>query len=82
MPPDDQSDGSPKSTVDRKRDAQLVGIGVAALALVWFALGNLKSVSIDFWLTHSHAPLILVIVISGLLGALIATMALHRRSPR
>jgi uncharacterized integral membrane protein len=71
-----------EAPVDRKRDVRLVGLGVTTVALVWFALGNLRSVSIDFWVTHSRAPLILVIVISGLLGALIATMALRRRSSR
>jgi uncharacterized integral membrane protein len=81
MAKDDDAQGSGEP-VDRKRDIRLVGLGVATVALLWFALGNLRSVSIEFWVTSSKAPLILVIVISGLLGALIATMALRHRSTR
>ena len=59
--------------------------GVVLLALVvllvWFALANLGRVRIDFWVFHRQAPLILVIVISGLLGALI-TALIMRRKPR
>jgi len=78
---DDQApDGDPP--VDRKRDARLIGLGIAAILLLWFALGNLGSVPIEFWVHHSRAPLILVIVISGLLGALITAMALRRRTPK
>ena len=65
--------------VSRRQDARLVLVGVASIALVWFALGNLGSVRIDFWVQHSRAPLILVILISGLLGALIAAIAMSRR---
>jgi uncharacterized integral membrane protein len=71
-----------ESKVSRRQDVRLVLLGIAAGALAWFALGNLGSVTIDFWVHHSRAPLILVIIISGLLGALIATMALHRRAPK
>jgi uncharacterized integral membrane protein len=70
------------SPVARRRDLQLVVLGVAALALAWFAVGNLGSVSIDFWVRHSRAPLILVILMSGVLGGLIATVAMWRRGPR
>lgn len=56
-------------------------MGVAGILLVWFALGNLRHVSIEFWVTQSRAPLIVVIAISGLLGASIATLARRRRPP-
>jgi uncharacterized integral membrane protein len=49
--------------------------------LLWFALGNLKSVTIDFWVKDTKAPLILVIAISGLLGALVSVLARRRRTP-
>jgi uncharacterized integral membrane protein len=78
----DDGDQGADQPVDRKRDMRLVGLGVATVALLWFALGNLGSVSIHFWVTHSKAPLILVIVISGLLGALIAAMAMRHKAPR
>jgi len=67
--------------VDRKHQATLVGVAVAVILLVWFALANLGRVRIDFWVFHRQAPLILVIVISGLLGALIAALVM-RRKPR
>lgn len=70
------------SPAARRQDARLVVLGVCAAVLVWFALANLGTVSIDFWLHTSRAPLILVILVSGLLGALIATLVLARRTPR
>ena len=64
----------------RWRDLRLVGVAVAAIVLVWFALGNLHQVGIEFWISRSRAPLIVVIAISGLLGALIATLFGRHRS--
>lgn len=66
--------------VDRRHQAALVAVGVSVVLLVWFALANLRSVRIDFWVDNRQAPLILVIVISGLLGALIATLVMRRRA--
>ncbi len=67
--------------VDRRHQATLVGVAVAVILLAWFALANLRRVRIDFWVFNRQAPLILVIVISGLLGALIAVL-LMRRKPK
>ena len=64
---------------DRRRTATLVGVAVAVVLLVWFALANLRDVRIDFWVFNRQAPLILVIVISGLLGALITALVMRRR---
>ena len=64
---------------DRRHQATLVGVAVAAILLVWFAVANLGRVRIDFWVFHRQAPLILVIVISGLLGALITALVMRRR---
>jgi uncharacterized integral membrane protein len=55
--------------------ARLVILGIAAVLLVWFAVANLGSVSIKFWIAERRAPLILVIVIAGVLGALITLLA-------
>jgi uncharacterized integral membrane protein len=65
--------------VDRRRQFRLVGIAVAVILLAWFALANTRRVQIDFWIFHRQAPLILVIVISGLLGALIAALIMRRK---
>jgi uncharacterized integral membrane protein len=78
----DEVDGTTKSPASRRQQARLVLLGVAGVAQAWFAVGNLGSVSIDFWVRHSRQPLILVILISGLLGALIAAMALRHRAPK
>jgi len=73
--------GEGRPAVDRRRQVTMVGVAVAVILLAWFALANLNRVQIDFWVFHRHAPLILVIVISGLLGALI-TALIMRRKPR
>ena len=65
--------------MDRRHQATLVGVAVAVILLVWFALANLGRVRIDFWVFHRQAPLILVIVISGLLGALITALIMRRK---
>ena len=63
----------------RGHQARLVGVVVAVALLAWFALANLRQVQIDFWVFHRQAPLILVIVISGLFGALITALIMRRR---
>ena len=73
--------GGGEKKVDRRRQATLVGVAVAVVLLAWFALANLRNVRIDFWVFNRDAPLILVIVISGLLGALITALVM-RRKPR
>jgi uncharacterized integral membrane protein len=65
--------------VDRRRQGRLIGIAVAAILLAWFAVANTRKVQIDFWVFHRQAPLILVILISGLLGALIALLIMRRK---
>ena len=71
--------GGGRPAVDRRRQATLVGVGAAVVLLVWFALANLRDVRIDFWVFNRQAPLILVIVISGLLGALITALVMRRK---
>ncbi|HEY1652149.1 MAG TPA: LapA family protein [Acidimicrobiales bacterium] len=66
--------------IDRRHQATVIGVGVAVVLLVWFAIANLRDVRIDFWVVNRQAPLILVIVISGLLGALITALIMRRRT--
>jgi uncharacterized integral membrane protein len=40
----------------------------------------LRDVRIDFWFYNRQAPLILVIVISGLLGALITALVMRHKA--
>ena len=66
---------------NRARARAQAPVAVAVILLAWFALANLNRVRIDFWVFHRDAPLIVVILISGLLGALI-TALIMRRKPR
>ncbi len=77
-PVEHDHDGGGK-VVDRRHQATLVGIAVAVILLGWFAIANLRQVRIDFWVFNRQAPLILVIVISGLLGALITALIMRRK---
>ena len=71
--------GGAKKEVDRRRQVGLIGMVVAVIVLVWFAVANTRRVQIDFWVFHRQAPLILVILISGLLGAVIALLIMRRK---
>jgi uncharacterized integral membrane protein len=73
-----ESDGGGKK-VDRRQRARLVGVAVGGILLGWFALANIRNVRIDFWVFNRQSPLILVIVISGLLGALITGLIMRRK---
>jgi uncharacterized integral membrane protein len=74
-----EPDGDGKN-VDRRHQFRMVGILLAGILLGWFALANIRNVQIDFWLFHRQAPLILVILISGLLGALITFLIMRRKA--
>ncbi len=64
----------------RRRDARLVLTGVAAVLFIWFAFSNLQDVTIHFWVTTTKAPLIVVILIAGALGAIMAALARRYRA--
>jgi uncharacterized integral membrane protein len=76
---DVETDGASQQPVDRRRQVRLIAIVVVVVLLGWFAVANTRKVQIDFWVFHRQAPLILVIVISGLLGALIALLIMRRK---
>ena len=78
--PTSEEDGGGKKKGDRRYQFRLVGILAAGILLGWFALANIGKVRIDFWLFHRQAPLIVVIVISGLLGALITFLIMRRKA--
>ena len=70
---------SDETPTDRhERDGWKVAAGVAVGLLLWFALANAHSVVVNFWVTSFRAPVIVVIVVSALFGALI--VALWRRA--
>jgi uncharacterized integral membrane protein len=72
--------GKDKKAVDRRARFRVVGILVVGGLLGWFALANIGKVQIDFWVFHRQAPLIVVIGISGLLGALITFLIMRRKA--
>ena len=74
-----EPEGGGKKDVDRRHQFRLVGVAVGVILLVWFAVANTRKVRIDFWVFNRQAPLILVIVISGLLGALITALIMRRK---
>lgn len=60
--------------------ARLVAFGVLVAVLLWFAFANLQGVPIHFWVVTRTAPLIVVVAISGVLGAVVtATWSRVRR---
>jgi uncharacterized integral membrane protein len=74
-----EGDDGGRKDVDHRSRFRLVAIFVVGILLGWFALANIRNVQIDFWVFHRQAPLILVIVISGLLGALITFLVMRRK---
>jgi uncharacterized integral membrane protein len=59
----------------------IAAIAVAVL-LIAFGLSNTKDVPIDWLFTTTKTPLILVIVVSALLGAVLGGLAARGRSRR
>lgn len=55
----------------RAKELRLVATGVALTLFLWFAFANLQRVHIQFWVASTSAPLIVVVVVSGFLGALV-----------
>jgi uncharacterized integral membrane protein len=76
-PKTDPSGTSPAR--DRKRDARLVATAVIVILLIWFCFDNYDRVKIHFWVTSAHVSLVIVILLSGLLGAAITFLAMRRR---
>ena len=75
-----EEDEGDKKKADRRYRVRLVSILVLGILLGWFALANIGKVRIDFWLFHRQAPLIVVILISGLLGALITFLIMRHKT--
>jgi uncharacterized integral membrane protein len=73
LPPgQDESEKAPRS---RRELARSGGIVVLAILITLFAVLNLRSVKVDWIFGSGHAPLIIVIVISVLVGILLTYFA-------
>lgn len=75
----DRPDSHPRN---RKRDTRLVVTGVALALLIWFAVANFQDVQIHFWVMSRTAPLIVVVAVSGFLGAVLSTLTSRVRRRR
>jgi uncharacterized integral membrane protein len=72
MGPVSAPEGEQPAERSRGRDLRLAVTGAVLVLLVWFAVANLQQVPIHFWVTSTKAPLIVVVAISGVLGAAVA----------
>jgi uncharacterized integral membrane protein len=77
-----KSPADPDQTPERKGNVRLVGLGVAAILLVTFAVLNRRTVTVDFWVHQSRAPLVVVILVAGLLGVVVTALAQRHKSRR
>lgn len=80
-----QIPGAGKAKADRRtrRDrARTIGVAVLSILITLFAVLNLKSVKVDWILGSGHAPLIIVIVISLLVGVVLTRFAERRAGRR
>lgn len=73
---------APEPPRGARRPARVVITGVALVLLIWFAVANFQDVRIRFWVSTTGAPLIVVIVISGFLGAAVSGLWSRRRRRR
>ncbi|HEX4109826.1 MAG TPA: LapA family protein [Solirubrobacteraceae bacterium] len=62
----------------RREQARLYAAGVLGAIIVLFAFFNLRSVKVDWVAGSGHSPLILVIVIAFLVGAVVGRPLLSR----
>lgn len=63
----------------RRENARTVALIVLAVVITLFAVFNLEEAKVNWVAGSTKAPLILVIVISGLIGVLIGHFAERRR---
>jgi putative membrane protein len=73
--PTEKSDQPQSKTRNRGEVSRTVAILVLALAVILFAVKNLKQVQVDWVVGSGSAPLIIVILISLLVGFVIAHLA-------
>jgi uncharacterized integral membrane protein len=84
VPEQEPTEGKTASPDSRKRRERARTTVIIALAVVItvFAVLNLKEVKVDWIVGSGHAPLIIVIVVSVLIGAVISYFADRRAAKR
>ncbi len=71
-----------ESARTRRESARTAALLVLAVLITLFAVFNLDEVKVDWIFGSGHAPLIVVIVISLLVGVLLTHLAERRSSKR
>lgn len=79
--PAERKPGAVESRSRRERARTAVIVGLAVVITV-FAVLNLKEVRVNWIVGSGHAPLIIVIVVSVLIGAVISYFADRRAAKR
>ena len=75
------TENNSSTSMKKRRDWGMLGLGAAVVLLIWFALANTAEVTVSFWGYHGHTHVISVIVICALLGGC-AGFALGRQRRR
>jgi uncharacterized integral membrane protein len=79
---EDHSAETQRPARSRKEIARSAALVILAVLITLFAVLNLNQVKVDWIFGSGHAPLILVIVISLLVGILLTHFAQRRRARR
>ena len=74
---------SSRTTTEKARLTLRITIGALALAAVlWFAVANFQRVEVDWFIVTTSSPLVFVIVVSAVLGALVDRLIRWQRARR
>ncbi len=72
--------GAPKPRPSRKAQARLLLSGAAIVLMIVFAVLNTDKVKVDWIVTTTQTPLIVVIIVSFVLGAIGGALLWRRRA--
>jgi uncharacterized integral membrane protein len=85
VPPEQHKERPAKSLdsrMGRRERARTLALVVLGILITLFAVLNVKEVKVDWIVGSGHAPLIIVIVVSVLIGAVISYFADRRAAKR
>jgi uncharacterized integral membrane protein len=74
--------GQARAPRTRRERARTAGIVVLAIVLVLFAVKNTSEIKVDWVVGSGKAPVIIVIVVSVLIGAILSYFADRRATKR
>jgi uncharacterized integral membrane protein len=75
-------EGPPKPPKQRDYVSKTIAAFAVAVLLIAFGLSNRNDVPIDWLVTTTKTPLIVVIVVSAVLGAILGGLGVRSRSKR